>query len=151
MAELIHCIYASALSPNVTDAEIAALLERAREKNSRLGLTGMLVFCDESFFQVLEGPEDVVDGLYEIIEADQRHCHITKVIRESIDHRHFEEWTMGFTKVTHAELANMTESNDFFTGSDSLAQIDAGRAKKLLTAFRKGRWRQSLTGSRQVA
>ncbi|MGB7298364.1 MAG: BLUF domain-containing protein [Burkholderiaceae bacterium] len=151
MAELIHCIYASALSPGVTESEIAALLQHAREKNARLGLTGMLVFCDQSFFQVLEGPEDVVDAVYEKIEGDNRHCHITKVIRESIDHRHFEEWTMGFTKMTHTDLASLAESNDFFAGGESLSAIDAGRAKKLLTAFRKGRWRQSLSGARQAA
>ncbi len=151
MSDLIHCIYASAARAGLAEADLAVLLRLAREKNQRLGLTGMLLYVQGSFFQVLEGPPAVVDALYETIAADERHDRITKIIREPIPKRHFADWTMGFSRLTQAELAGIAGTNDFFHGGSSLDQLDAGRAKKLLTAFHKGRWRMNLSGAREAA
>ena len=150
-SDLIHCIYASAAVRDFETGELAQLLEVARENNARLGLTGMLLHAEGSFFQVLEGPADVVDALYARIERDQRHGQVTLVIREPIAKRCFDAWTMGFYKATREELAGMSGVNDFFGKDRAVVNVDAGRAKKLLAGFRDGRWRQSLTGARRVA
>jgi hypothetical protein len=149
-SELIHCVYASAASRAFEPEQLAELLQAARENNAKLGLTGMLLYAEGSFFQVLEGQADVVDALYEKIERDPRHAQMTMIIKEPISKRHFEDWTMGFYKVSRAELAGMSGVNDFF-GKGTLVSVDAGRAKKLLAAFRDGRWRTKLTGARQTA
>ena len=148
-SELIHCVYASAAGRDFETEELAALLEVARENNAKLGLTGMLLYAEGSFFQVLEGPPDVVDALYVKIERDQRHGRVTLIIKEPIPKRHFDAWTMGFYKVSREELAGMSGVNDFFGKDRATASVDAGRAKKLLAAFRDGRWRKQLTGARQ--
>jgi hypothetical protein len=127
------------------------LLQAARENNARLGLTGMLLYAEGSFFQVLEGPADDVDALYTRIERDRRHCQVTQIIREPIPRRYFEAWTMGFCKVTREELAGLPGDNDFLLQEATLVNIDAGRAKKLLAAFRDGRWRKKLAGAREMA
>jgi hypothetical protein len=61
--------------------ELAELHQVARDTNARLGLTGMLLHAEGSFFQVLEGQADVVDALYAKIECDQRHAQVTLIIR----------------------------------------------------------------------
>lgn len=142
-ANLCHCIYASAASPGLPDGEITRMLARARVKNRALGLTGMLLYCDGSFFQVLEGPQPAVESLYETIAADPRHVQITLIISEPIARRQFDGWTMGFSTLNQDELGEALDSNDFFTGGTSLASIGPGRARKLLLAFQKGRWRLS--------
>jgi len=131
--------------------ELANLLQVARENNAKLGLTGMLLYAEGSFFQVLEGPEDVVDALYAKIERDKRHTHVTMIIREPIPKRYFDAWTMGFYKVSREELAGMSGINDFFGKDRTAISVDAGRAKKLLAAFRDGRWRTKLTGPLRAA
>ncbi len=40
--------------------ELAVLLQQSQSTNERLGLTGMLLHADGRFFQVLEGPTDLV-------------------------------------------------------------------------------------------
>jgi hypothetical protein len=55
MTQLIHCIYASSAAPSFKEYDIPALLERARMANAECDLTGMLLYIDGSFFQVLEG------------------------------------------------------------------------------------------------
>jgi hypothetical protein len=150
-SELIQCIYASAASRDFEASALAGLLEVARDANAGLGLTGMLLFADGSFFQVLEGPADVVDALYARIERDPRHEQVTLVIREPIAKRSFDAWTMGFYKVSRKELAQLSGVNDFFASGSIAPGLDAGRADKLLAAFRDGRWRRKLTGGRRTA
>jgi hypothetical protein len=63
-SKLIQCIYASAAGRAFDTEELAQLLKVARDNNAKLGLTGMLLYAEGSFFQVLEGPAQVVDALY---------------------------------------------------------------------------------------
>jgi hypothetical protein len=149
--ELIQCIYASAASRDFEAAELAELLEAARANNAKLGLTGMLLYAEGSFFQVLEGQPEVVEALYAKIERDRRHDQVTLVIKEPIPKRYFDAWTMGFYKISREELAGMSGVNDFFGKERTEISVDAGRAKKLLAAFRDGRWRKKLTGARRTA
>jgi hypothetical protein len=149
--ELIHCIYTSAASRDFNTQELSELLDVARENNAKLGLTGMLLYAEGSFFQVLEGQPDVVDALYEKIGRDPRHTQMTMIMKEPISKRHFDAWSMGFCKVSREELAGMSGVNDFFGKDRAMVNVDAGRAKKLLAAFRDGRWRKSLTGARRTA
>jgi hypothetical protein len=150
-SELIQCIYASAAKCVFDTEELAELLQVARDTNARLGLTGMLLHAEGSFFQVLEGQADVVDALYSKIERDPRHEQMTLVIREPIPKRAFDAWTMGFYKVSREELAGISGVNDFFGKDRTALSIDAGRARKLLAAFREGSWRKKLTGARRTA
>jgi Sensors of blue-light using FAD len=151
MPSLTHCIYASAATRTFEVTELAEVLKRARENNSRLGLTGMLLYVEGNFFQVLEGPGEVVDAMYDKLLLDKRHDHVTRIISEPIPKRAFDSWTMGFSDVSREELAGIPGVNDFFGKGGCFDKIDAGRAKKLLVAFGEGRWRTKLSGAGQVA
>ncbi|MEZ5741680.1 MAG: BLUF domain-containing protein [Burkholderiaceae bacterium] len=150
MSSLIHCIYASAATHQFEPDELGELLKAARSKNERLGLTGMLLYADGSFFQVLEGAPGIVDQVYARIEADPRHDRVTQIIRESIPQRAFAEWSMGFAAPTRQDLATLVGMNDFFSGASCFAGLGRGRAKKLLDAFQKGRWSSRRDESRQA-
>ena len=145
MTDLIHLIYCSAAARPLSREELATLLSRARANNARLGITGMLLYIAGSFFQVLEGPPDSVDGLFEAIRRDTRHRQLTVIIREPLAARNFAEWTMGVADITPAELDGVVGANDFFARGESFTEIGEGRAKKLLAAFRQGRWRAALS------
>jgi hypothetical protein len=56
---------------------------------------------------------------------------------------------MGFSNISLNELEKIEGLNDFFHGGSCFAQLDAGRAKKLLAAFGDGRWRAKLAGPKQ--
>ena len=112
-SDLIHCVYASSAARNFETGELAGILELARANNARLGLTGMLLYAEGSFFQVLEGPADLVDKLYASIERDPRHDQVTLIMREPIPRRAFDTWSMGFHQVSLAELAGMSGGERF--------------------------------------
>jgi hypothetical protein len=141
MSSLIHTIYASRAVNDFSTDEIVNLLSKARKKNASLGVTGMLLYDDDTFFQVLEGQDKVLDQLFSEISADKRHHQVTKIISEAISKRQFSDWSMGYAAISSDELRTIEGMNDFFTKQNCLAKIDAGRAKKLLKAFALGRWR----------
>jgi hypothetical protein len=149
MRSLIHLIYASAATTRLTAHDLDQLLQRSRDNNAQLGLTGMLLYADGSFFQVLEGPADVVSGLYQKIECDPRHAQVTRIISEPIPRRFFSEWSMGFSDLSVAVTAQAPGTNDFFGKAQSFHDVSYGRAKKLLAAFAGGRWRSDLHGTAQ--
>lgn len=147
MANLIHMVYSSAASHIFTRSHLTDLLAGAREKNNRLNITGVLLFTDGSFFQVLEGEADVVDMLFEQIWADERHSQVTVILRESISKRIFGDWTMAFANISPEEVNGILGTSDFFHKGDSYSQLDQGRTKKLLEAFKEGRWRVKLSNT----
>jgi hypothetical protein len=145
--DLVHCIYCSASSgADLTPAELQSLLDQCRRKNAVAGLTGMLLYQNRSFFQVLEGDRNVVEALYERISKDKRHTRVTKIILEPITDRAFADWTMGCPKLSSSQLAKIPGLNDFFARGKSYLELGEGRAKTLLHAFaQEGRWRTSIS------
>jgi len=154
MPALEHLIYASVASQPFEAVQLADLLEKARASNELNGLTGMLLHCDAdgSFFQVLEGEPAAIDRLLQKLLSEKRHSNLTLIIREPIPERQFAGWTMGFSSVSQEKLRQVPGLNDFFRKGSSLTELDAGRAKKLASAFVEGRWRPKHLGvTRKVA
>ncbi|MGV8041933.1 MAG: diguanylate phosphodiesterase [Thermoanaerobaculaceae bacterium] len=139
MPQLIHLVYASAARREHSEEELARLLETAGRRNAELGITGMLLHLEGSFFQVLEGEAEAVDGLFARISSDPRHGNVTVIVRESIPRRAFADWTMAYAALGAEEAARIAGVGE------GLASLDAGRARKLLHAFTQGRWRARLT------
>lgn len=100
MSALIHLIYVSKSSNAFSSSDIIDLLSKSRDRNRQLNVTGMLLYEQGSFFQVLEGEEDVVNNLFATICNDPRHTSIVKIISEAIFKRDFVDWSMGYAAVT---------------------------------------------------
>lgn len=143
---LVHCIYASAATAEFTSEDLDELLSVARKNNAALGVTGMLLYEKGSFFQILEGLPEAVETLYQKISADKRHSTIAKLILEPIEARSFANWSMGCASVPVHKLSEIEGLNDFFQSGKCFTDLDDGRAKKLLKAFKDGQWRSSITG-----
>jgi Sensors of blue-light using FAD len=137
--------YSSQAVRHFESRELVDLLTLARVNNERLGITGMLLYIDGSFFQVLEGDEEALHALYKAIEADERHGKVIKLIEEPIEKRTFSDWSMGYAKATRSELATIPGLNDFFMHGSSFHELEPGRARFLLEAFREGKWRRQLS------
>jgi hypothetical protein len=143
--ELVHCIYCSASSnPKFGAADLKSLLEKARVTNAQLGITGILLFHGGSFFQVLEGDQGVVEGLYQSISADKRHSRVTKILQEPILHRDFQDWTMGYPQASKQDIENIPGMNDFFMDGRSYVDVSETKARILIGAFKQGRWHATL-------
>jgi hypothetical protein len=150
MTDLMHCIYASAAAHDFTAAQLADLLQVARNNNDRLGVTGILLYVEGNFFQVLEGSPAAVTQIYKTIGEDTRHLRMTQIISESLPRRDFTEWSMGFLSLSQEQLAEIVGAKDFFDWNQSLQPMLNGRARKLLEAFCEGCWRAAVPGAGQL-
>lgn len=61
---MFRIVYTSTASVPFSTAELADLLKSARDNNQRHDITGMLLYKDNNFIQILEGPEQAVRDLY---------------------------------------------------------------------------------------
>ena len=144
--ELVQFIYCSACAKaDFSPEDLNTLLGECRENNAKVNITGMLLYHSRTFFQILEGDPVVVQNLFEKIAKDRRHDRITKIVVEQIGQRAFANWTMGYSRVSAADLASIPGLNDFFTRGESYLDLGESRAKALLGAFTEGQWRLSLS------
>lgn len=131
-------VYLSHATRELDEAEIEALLAQVRAKNQRLGVTGMLLAGDGRFLQVLEGPREVVQYLYDTIKKDDRHAGCFIVLQQEIDAPEFSEWSMGFATMRADELRSLAGFVDVFADHFSVDAFRDGKlARELLLAFRK--------------
>lgn len=107
---LHRIIYLSSASKDLTNEEIHNLLLLSKINNKKNNISGLLLFIDGNFIQVLEGEKDKINDLFKKIEIDIRHKNVTKVIEDTIESRQFENWDMGFSVINSKDLK---EENDF--------------------------------------
>lgn len=101
---MVHqLIYGSSSVSRFSESELMTLLNKARANNARLGVTGMLLYHDRSFLQILEGEEELVEDLFERISRDKRHSGVTVFLRDEADEREFGDWSMAFHALTPAD------------------------------------------------
>lgn len=110
---MYHLMYVSHAKQIFTDTDLTELLIKARKNNSNLGITGMLIYRNGNFIQVLEGEEDAIKKLYGIIEADKRHDGAIVISEGEIPERQFANWAMDFRNYSKNNLFTPAEmSND---------------------------------------
>lgn len=104
---LTQLIYASTAVRELSDAELAAILESSIRHNQKNGITGLLLYARATFLQALEGRQAAVEETYERIQRDNRHTDLTIIEWQPILRRSFSDWSMGFHRCDTPEAAAM--------------------------------------------
>ena len=120
-------------TPEQLHAAIASILASARRNNLHHGITGALLFSDGCFAQVLEGPQDAVEAIFETIQCDLRHSHVTVLKAHPIDARSFGELSMAFGGIDGVST-NPNITADGMGNADDILAVEEGRS--LLAALR---------------
>ena len=116
-------IYMSKASKTTGPDEIREIVKTARAHNPREGITGLLLFADGYFLQMLEGEKLAIDNLYEAINNDRRHRGILQISRSDDAERYFPRWSMGYSNIDRDEVVKEA-GYDFFTQSIEAAIPD---------------------------
>jgi hypothetical protein len=95
----LSLVYSSRAVVGFDLAALDELLQHSRSSNVQDGITGLLLFKDDRFLQLLEGPEPAVRAKMSFINQDPRHEHVTVLLEEHMDARQFPDWTMGYAAV----------------------------------------------------
>jgi len=110
---MIQITYLSQASAPMSAEQLLALLMQCRTNNGARDVTGMLLYGNGTFLQVLEGDDEVVDRLVDTIAADPRHTGMRRIARREIDRRQYVDWSMGFERITSDGLRQIEGLRDF--------------------------------------
>lgn len=86
--------YQSKATARPTEADLRELSLKARERNHKLGVTGMLLYENGRFFQTLEGSPSSLQSLWSSISRDERHTDIEILSEHIIPARLFGAWDL---------------------------------------------------------
>ena len=136
---MFFLIYASSATKPFTSPELLVLLEKCQVNNARREVTGMLLYKDGNFLQLLEGEEETVHDLYNKIAADPRHQGIITFLQGFENERQFPDWSMGFRDLNLDRKIDNPGYSEFlntrFTGEEFSS--NPTRAQKLFLMFKR--------------
>ncbi|MEO3404683.1 BLUF domain-containing protein [Mucilaginibacter sp. CAU 1740] len=124
-----YLVYVSTAKKTMEDADLLELLTQSRERNLQHNITGILLYSEGTFMQVLEGEKDDVYKIYASIERDLRHRNIIKLVTGLADKRVFPNWSMAFSSV-NAETLEMIEG--YFNSAKNSFELDKKHATVIM-------------------
>ncbi|MGJ0484820.1 MAG: phosphate-starvation-inducible PsiE family protein [Methylomicrobium sp.] len=111
---MIQLTYISSPTRPMSVDDLVDILNKSRENNARLGISGMLLYTGAWFIQVLEGEEKIIDDKIIEIKNDPRHKDFRVLEKKKISVREYAEWTMGFKRVDKNDVRDLPGLNKFF-------------------------------------
>lgn len=103
--------------------QINQLLVVAQKNNSAKAITGALLYSGGYFIQVLEGRQQDVEEVFELIMCDQRHSDVTVLTNKHLALRSFSKWSMALVGVTE----DMPEAlSSLLAAPDELVETESG-------------------------
>lgn len=125
-------MYYSTARTEQSDEQLLEILEESRVKNAVCGITGLLLYGDGVFFQVLEGAEPDVRARYARIEKDRRHQGLLVAVEREVEERSFGSWSMGYTPLDPELLKGVDALIPLERTGNPINQVDCDRLIGLL-------------------
>lgn len=139
MSKLFRLAYISTASKRFDSSELRAMLMESNARNKAAGITGMLLYKDGQFMQVLEGTADAVTETFSRINRDPRHHNIIVLLQGAVQERRFPGWSMAFRDLNLPDQQNVPGYSEFLntplTGGEFAGDPD--RCEQLLLLFKK--------------
>ena len=135
---IFSLVYTSISSQKLSDLQLKELLKKSRNNNENRAITGMLLYMDPYFIQVLEGEEKVISEAFDTIKIDPRHQKVSIIYKKPTSERCFANWTMGFNKVRKEDIAGLEGFNDYLQRPTPELFVKApNQVTELLNKFRR--------------
>jgi len=107
---LYNLCYVSSSKASLTAKDLEHLFHVNKRNNMELNISGILVYNNGNFLQILEGEKQKIDSLYKKISKDHRHSDIIKLISTSINERIFKDYENGFIIVNDIKKLKQLEN-----------------------------------------
>ncbi|MBC7924415.1 MAG: BLUF domain-containing protein [Bryobacteraceae bacterium] len=136
--KLEQIVYLSHATSSLDSLELTSILQTARQANQQRKITGMLLYRDRRFLQVLEGPPEDLRDLLTRLAKDGRHGELQVLLQETIQSRVLGQWSMGFCDLDGAQAKSVQGYSSFLT--EGFGSVECVRyphqALHLLHSFR---------------
>lgn len=102
-----YLIYISTAVRPMGREDLVEILTKSRDNNQRNKITGLLLYAEGTFIQVLEGSQDDVLSTFHNITLDIRHKNVIKLLNDTLHERVFPKWSMGFAALSPGKLKEL--------------------------------------------
>lgn len=134
---MYQLIYVSTAVEQMSSDQLRELLSVSRQNNIKDGVTGMLLYHEGSFFQVLEGDEDAVLRVFRRVEGDDRHRMVTVLLEQQVEERAFGDWSMAFRSLGEFDPAEVPGFSGYLERSANEEDFEGSEeAYDLMETFR---------------
>ncbi len=100
MSEQLHqLVYTSKAKLPITFKEITDINTQAKTNNKGKNLTGVLLYQDGCFLQLLEGNKETIHDTFKKISKDRRHNTVKILVDKPVNKRHFPNWDMTLKSI----------------------------------------------------
>ncbi|NER18311.1 BLUF domain-containing protein [Spongiivirga citrea] len=111
---MIHSLcYFSTADSSLGTNDFEELFEYVVTKNTSQEITGVLVYGQGNFMQIMEGPKKKIISIFNRIKEDNRHHNVIKVIEKDYPDRIFGKYDYGFKVVK--DLTSLKELKNYIT------------------------------------
>ena len=94
--DLVELSYLSEAISDMSFLGLMRLLESARAFNQKNGVTGILLYDNQQFGQIIEGEHANVMKAWKRIQEDKRHHRVELLEIREITERNFPDWLLRF-------------------------------------------------------
>ncbi len=135
--QVYQLIYVSGATEPFSGKDLRSLANISAQKNAQRDITGLLLYHNQRFMQILEGDVFSVGGKFEVIRNDPRHHGIYVLRRRFVTHRQFPDWMMRLATPDEIRERSGEVYDHMFagTGSDDATRQMAAETWSLLSAF----------------
>ena len=129
-----HAIsYVSTASQNLQKQDIDEILRNAEDYNNKEGITGLLLYSEGNFFQIIEGNKNKVRILYDNIQKDDRHKDIIRLFEKPIENESFDGYKSDF--ISENARYDMSRLKDYQHYIEILDKPTKKAVSNILKAF----------------
>ncbi len=108
--------YISNVSNNLTNEDIESILIGAKKFNDQNDIKGILIYSDQTFFQIIEGEYNKTLALFRRIEKDYRHYGILRILQTKCSQRRYHRFNSHYITYNrnraNTELMKFIEINN---------------------------------------
>lgn len=132
-ASTYHIFYRSQATYFPTQGQLQDILDWSRSYNAQHDITGLLLYSDGRFTQVIEGAEADIHALFSNIQQDLRHQHVFVISEGPAPYRWFADWRMAFGQIEPVEFNQLLRVVE--TGRQPLFPLADPHVQTLVEAF----------------
>jgi hypothetical protein len=96
---IFQLLYVSGATRPISPSDLDDILASSRRNNETRDVTGVLLYADDTFIQVLEGDRATVGEVARVIRRDPRHRNFMVLVERNAEKRAFSQWQMGFKRL----------------------------------------------------
>lgn len=125
--------YVSTAASGLSEKQIEEIFVSTNARNNARGITGILLYSEGNFFQVIEGEKDQLLNLYQKIQKDERHHNVIKIFGREIKEDHFPNYESQF--ISQKKKHNPETVDNYLKHIRFLDQPSKNAVRNILSAF----------------